>query len=195
MRMALLIVASASIVTALTCFRSVITESAGSSADTAEAANNDVVTTYFPQADLHYSGRQTQFGGSYTGTLTAPATSWTMLGGDPGRMCALAPSATSSPGAATAGPLVAGSLKAYPNPARRKPIQFAYQLSEDAAVEFRILDTSGHEVARWSRSGRRSDNLETWDPSGVPAGLYVARVRFSGPGGAHTESLPLGVLR
>jgi M6 family metalloprotease-like protein len=132
---------------------------------------------------------------SVPGTLTAPATSWTMLGGDPGRMCALAPSATSSPGAPTAGPLVAGSLKAYPNPARRKPIQFAYQLSEDAAVEFRILDTSGHEVARWSRSGRRSDNLETWDPSGVPAGLYVARVRFSGPGGAHTESLPLGVLR
>jgi len=37
--------------------------------NTAEEANNDVVTTYFPQADLHYSGRQTQFGGSYTGSF------------------------------------------------------------------------------------------------------------------------------
>ena len=132
---------------------------------------------------------------SVPGTLAAPATSWTMLGGDPGRSFALSPSATSGPPAPSPGPLVAGSLKAYPNPARRRPIQFAYQLSEDAAVEFRILDASGHEVARWSRSGRRSDNLETWDPSGVPAGLYVARVRFAGPGGAHVESLPLGVLR
>jgi hypothetical protein len=129
------------------------------------------------------------------GTLVPPATSWTMLGGDPGRSFALAPSATSSPPAPSPGPLIAGSFKAYPNPARRKPVQFAYRLSEDASVEFRILDASGHEVARWSRSAGRSDNLETWDPSGVPAGLYVARVRFSGPGGAHTESLPLGILR
>jgi hypothetical protein len=29
----------------------------------------------------------------------------------------------------------------------------------------------------------------------VPAGLYLARVRFSGPGGSHTESVPLGILR
>jgi hypothetical protein len=35
--------------------------------NTAEALNNDVVTTYFPQADLHYSGRRTQFGSSYSG--------------------------------------------------------------------------------------------------------------------------------
>jgi hypothetical protein len=118
-----------------------------------------------------------------------------MLGGDPGRSCALSPAATSSPGAATAGPLVSGSFKAYPNPARRKPVQFAYQLTEDATVEFNILDTSGHQVAHWTRSGRRSDNYEVWDPSAVPAGLYVARVRFSGPGGSRTESVPLGILR
>jgi M6 family metalloprotease-like protein len=132
---------------------------------------------------------------SVPGTLAAPATSWAMLGGDPGRSCELAPSATSTPGAASAGPLVSGSFKAYPNPARRKPVNFAYQLTEDSNVEFSILDTSGHQVAHWTRSGRRSDNFETWDPSGVPAGLYVARVRFSGPGGARTESVPLGILR
>jgi hypothetical protein len=132
---------------------------------------------------------------SVPGTLAAPATSWTMVGGDPGRTCSLSPSATSIPSAPKAGPLVSGSFKAYPNPARRKPVQFAYQLTEDSSVEFMILDTSGHEVARWTRSGRRSDNYDTWDPAGVPAGLYVARVRFSGPGGSHTESLPLGILR
>jgi hypothetical protein len=129
------------------------------------------------------------------GTLTPPATPWTMLGGDPGRSCSLAPSSTSSPGPSSAGPLVFGSFKAYPNPARRKPVQFAYQLTEDASVEFNILDASGHQVARWTRSGRRSDNYEVWDPSSVPAGLYVARVRFSGPGGSHTESVPVGILR
>ena len=132
---------------------------------------------------------------SVPGTLAAPATSWTMLGGDPGRRCALPEWASSAPAPASAGPLVSGSFKAYPNPARRKPVQFAYQLTEDASVEFNILDTSGHQVARWTRSGRRSDNYEVWDPSGVPAGLYVARVRFSGPGGSHTESVPLGILR
>ena len=37
--------------------------------NTADTVNNDVITTYFPQADLHYSGRQTQFGGNYSGSF------------------------------------------------------------------------------------------------------------------------------
>src|SRR5262249_55041402 len=90
---------------------------------------------------------------------------------------------------------VAGSLKAYPNPARRKPVQFAYQLSEDASVEFRIVDVSGHEVAKWSRPGHRSDNLEVWDPQGLPAGLYVAHLRFASPSGARAGVVPGGVPR
>ena len=112
-----------------------------------------------------------------------------------GRMSSLLEGWTSSPSAATAGPLVEGSLKAYPNPARRKPVQFAYQLTEDAEVEFRVLNAAGHEVTRWTRSGRRSDNLETWDPSGVPAGMYVARIQFKGPGGTQSASVPVGVIR
>jgi M6 family metalloprotease-like protein len=120
---------------------------------------------------------------------------WRMLGGDPGRMSSLLEGWTSAPGPASAGPLVAGSLKAYPNPARRKPVQFAYQLSEDAEVEFRVLNSAGQEVTRWTRTGRRSDNLETWDPSGVPAGLYVARIQFKGPGGTQSASVPVGVIR
>lgn len=130
-----------------------------------------------------------------TGLVSSgPSSPWPMLGGDPGRTCLLSPLATSTPVAPSAGPLLAGSLKAYPNPARRKPIQFAYSLTEDSSVEFRILDSSGHEVTRFTRPGRRSENLETWDPSSVPAGLYVARIRFSGPAGSRTESLPLGIL-
>jgi hypothetical protein len=132
---------------------------------------------------------------SFPGEHTDVSSPWRMLGGDPGRTSALLDGATSSPPGATAGPLVSGSLKAYPNPARRKPVQFAYQLTEDAEVEFRVLDSSGHEVTKWTRSGRRSDNLETWDPTGVPAGLYVARIKFSGAGGSQVQSLPIGVLR
>lgn len=126
---------------------------------------------------------------------SGPAAPWMQLGGDAGRTCYLSPLSTSTPFAASAGPLVPGSLKAYPNPARQKPVQFAYQLSEDASVEVRILDASGHEVTRWTRQGRRADNLDRWDPTGVPAGLYVAHLRFSGPGGARTETLPLGIIR
>ena len=132
---------------------------------------------------------------SVPAALAAPATSWTMLGGDAARTCSLPLAATSSPLAPVAGPLVSGTLKAFPNPARQKPVQFAYQLSEDAAVEFRIMDASGHEVARWARAGKRSDNLEVWDPQGLPAGLYVAHIRFAGPGGTRVENLPLGILR
>jgi len=120
---------------------------------------------------------------------------WPMLGGDPGRTSALLPARTPSAGPATPGPLVAGSLRAFPNPARRRPVSFAYQLTEPADVEFTILDPSGHEVASFTRPGRRADNLEVWDPGRVPAGLYVARLRFRGATRTHSETLTLGLLR
>ena len=88
-----------------------------------------------------------------------------------------------------------GSLKAYPNPARRMPVSFAYQLSEPADVEFRIVDTSGHEVASFSRRGRQADNLEVWDPGRLPAGLYTARLRFRGATTERIEMLQVGLLR
>lgn len=119
---------------------------------------------------------------------------WPMFGGDAGRTSSLRAGATSAPPDA-AGPLVQGSLKAYPNPARRKPVTFAYQLTQPADVEFRILDTSGHEVTSFSRRGRVADNVEVWDPTGVPAGLYVARVRFRGDGAERVETVPIGILR
>jgi M6 family metalloprotease-like protein len=127
--------------------------------------------------------------------LPATTQPWRMLGGDPGRTAAL-PSArmTPTPGA-VAGPLIQGSLKAFPNPARKRPVSFAYQLSEPADVEFRILDASGHEVASFSRSGQRADNLAIWEPGDLPAGLYLARVRFRSSGREEVQVLSLGLIR
>ena len=141
-----------------------------------------------------------RFGMVYAYSLPVPGgtptqTSWTMLGGDPGRSSSLPGSRTSTPLPTIAGPLVRGSLKAYPNPARMRPVSFAYQLSEPADVEFRIIDVSGHEVASFQRSGRVADNLEVWDPGALPAGLYMARVRFRGAGTDRTEFVPVGLIR
>jgi len=37
--------------------------------NTAEEQNNDYIATYFPEVDLHYAGRHTQFGTRYTGSF------------------------------------------------------------------------------------------------------------------------------
>jgi len=123
------------------------------------------------------------------------ANSWPMLGGDPGRTFALPPARTATPPPVIAGPLVQGSLMAYPNPARRRPVSFAYKLTEPADVDFTIIDASGHELASFTRPRRLADNLEIWDPGSVPAGLYVARLRFRGAGTSHSEAITLGLLR
>jgi M6 family metalloprotease-like protein len=123
------------------------------------------------------------------------ANAWPMLGGNVGRTSALDGAHTPVAAAASAGPLVQGSLKAYPNPARRRPVSFAYQLTERADVDFSIRDASGHEVAAFTRSGRQADNVEVWDPGAVPAGLYVARLRFRGATTSSVQMLTLGVLR
>ena len=156
-------------------------------------------------ADLDHDGTldlvvPDRLGRLYAYTLPVPAadpvaTSWPMLGGDPGRTSALAPLATPVAPAPSAGPLVRGSLKAYPNPARRHPVSFGFRLSEPGDVEFRILDTSGHEVASFSRPGLQGENVQVWDPGALPAGLYLARLRFRGVTSEHVEVMQLGVLR
>ena len=123
------------------------------------------------------------------------ATPWTMLGGDPGRSGALPGERTGTPVAATPGPLVKGSFKAYPNPARRSAVTFAYTLTEPARVQYEIVDTSGHRVASFTRDGRTSDNVDVWDPGRLPAGLYLARVSFKAADRERTEMIPIGLLR
>ena len=123
------------------------------------------------------------------------ATSWTMLGGDPGRTSALPSVATPVAPAPSAGPLAGGSLVAYPNPARRHPVSFAFRLTEPAEIEFRILDTSGHQVASFSRSGLQGENVQVWEPGNLPAGLYLARLRFHGAATEHVAVVQVGLLR
>ncbi len=140
------------------------------------------------------------YGHLYAYTLPTPDqvlanNAWPMLGGDPGRTSSLPAARTTTAPAPTAGPLVPGTLKAYPNPARRKPVNFAFKLTEPGSVEFRILDASGHEVASFSRAGLQSDNVAVWDPGSLPSGVYVARIRFTGASTTRTETVPLGLLR
>jgi M6 family metalloprotease-like protein len=122
-------------------------------------------------------------------------TSWNLLGGDAGRTSALVLSPGATPPASTPGPLVRGSLKVYPNPARRRPVSIAYQLTEPADVQFRILDSSGHEVTTFTRRGHQSENVEIWDPNPLPPGLYLARISFRSANREQTEVMSIGVLR
>jgi hypothetical protein len=123
------------------------------------------------------------------------ATSWTMWGGDAGRSSALAALATPLAPLPAAGPLVSGSLMVFPNPARRQAVSFSFQLTEPAEVEFRIFDTSGHQVTSFSRLGLQADNREVWDPGVLPAGLYLVRLRFRGTTSEAVRVLQVGVLR
>jgi hypothetical protein len=70
---------------------------------------------------------------------------------------------------------------AYPNPARRRPVSFAYKLTEPADVELhhhRRFGTRGRFV---HTSGTLADNLEIWDPGSVPAAFTWPRLRFRAP--------------
>ena len=136
------------------------------------------------------------YGYHLPGSSADPARSpWAMTGGDPGRTSSLPASRTGNAPAASAGPYVGGSLMAYPNPARRRPVSFAWRLTEPADVEFSILDSSGHQVASFHRQGVQSDNVVVWEPGALPAGLYLAHVRFRGAKSDHVETIPVGVLR
>jgi M6 family metalloprotease-like protein len=132
-----------------------------------------------------------------TASAAQTATPWPMLGGDPGRTSVLPAARTSTAPAASAGPLLKGTFMAYPNPARRSPVTFAYTLSEPSRVQFEIVDTSGHSVASFTRDGTQAENIAVWEPGALPAGLYLARVKFSGSLSHHdqSEKILVGVLK
>jgi M6 family metalloprotease-like protein len=160
----------------------------------------EIVAPDRPLVDSLQFGINGRYESLYAYTLPvgpgSPAvTSWTMLGGDPGRSSTLPPARTPVAGAPSPGPLVPGSLKAYPNPARRKPVQFAYQLTEPAEVEFKIVDSSGHQVTSFRGTGRRADNVDVWEPGNTPAGLYLAHVKFKSGGRERQETVTVGLIR
>jgi len=126
---------------------------------------------------------------------TPIATSWTMVGGDPGRTSTLHGPRSPIAVASGSGPFVPGSLKAYPNPARNQPVSLAYQLLEPADVEITIVDASGNKVAAFRDAGRTSDNVAVWDPGRAPAGLYMARLHFRGASREHSEVVLVGVVK
>jgi hypothetical protein len=156
-------------------------------------------------ADLNHDGgleiiAPDRFGDLFGYSLPAQnvserVTSWTMVGGDPERTSSLPPARTSVAPAPSRGPLVAGSFKVFPNPARRHPVSIAYTLTEPARVEFRILDASGHQVASFARDGRMSENLETWEPGAVPAGLYMLQIHVRSRDSDETETTLVGLLK
>jgi hypothetical protein len=156
-------------------------------------------------ADLDQDGHVEMVAPDRTGLLWAyslpipfsdPAASpWPMLGGDPGRSFALGLDRQSSPRPTGPSLVEKGSLMAFPNPAKRSAVSFAYRLAEPGEVEFTILDPSGHEVTRFTRPGNRADNLVRWDPGQAPAGLYLARLRFKAGGREQVEVLRVGLLR
>jgi hypothetical protein len=169
-------------------------------ADLDQDGRLDVVAPDRPLTrDLQYdiNGR---FSTLYAYSLPSPpgdgfAMPWPMVGHDPGRSSALPLASTPLAAAPAGGPYVPGSLKVYPNPARRKPVAFAFRLTEPARVDVDILDTSGHKVAGFGVDGLATDNVAVWEPGQAPAGLYLARVHIRGASGSHSEIVQVGVLR
>ncbi|MGH7725227.1 MAG: hypothetical protein ACREOU_07325 [Candidatus Eiseniibacteriota bacterium] len=104
---------------------------------------------------------------------------WSSEGGGPGRAYSSSRVYSFTSGGVTS-PVIPGSLVCFPNPARQKPVTFAFRLSEPARVSVRIFDSAAHEVDSFERDGSSSDNALVWDPSGRKSGLYVARIEVAG---------------
>lgn len=126
-------------------------------------------------------------------TLVAGSSPWPMWRGNSGRTSALV--APPSDGSIAQNRLIVdGSLKCYPNPAKRQPLQVAFSLREPASCTLEIFDASGRKVAEMSHQGLRSDNHITWDPRDQGPGLYVGRLQVRSATTAETHVVHMGVL-
>jgi len=92
---------------------------------------------------------------------------------------------------ASATPILQGSFKCYPNPARQAPVTFAFRLKEATRVTIKIYDPAAREVDQITRDASASDNAITWDPGARPSGLYLARVEAAG----QVLTQPFAILR
>ena len=50
-------------------------------------------------------------------------------------------------------------------------------------------------MASFTRPGLQGENVQVWEPGSLPAGLYLARLRFRGTTSERVEVLQVGVLR
>jgi hypothetical protein len=118
---------------------------------------------------------------------------WPVWGGNPGRDFAFVspPTTGTVPGSSL---MVSGSLKCYPNPAKRRPMTVAFQLTEPGQATLTIYDPSGRQIDRISQSALRSDNALIWDPSAAAPGMYLARLDIEASGKKETHLVQLGVL-
>jgi len=118
---------------------------------------------------------------------------WPVYGGGPGRNFAL--TTVPQTGSVTgSGLIVSGSLKCYPNPAKRSPMTVAFQLTEPGQATLTIYDPSGRQVDQVTQSALRSDNALIWNPSKVAPGMYLARLDVEASGKKETQVVQLGVL-
>jgi hypothetical protein len=102
-------------------------------------------------------------------TTTTEATWWTSR-------VVVVPAATGTPAEPSPGAAVASLGALFPNPARGA-VRVPFALAEAADVRLAVLDVLGREVAVLldgpQPAGPRG---VTWDPAGLPAGLYVVRL-------------------
>ncbi|MEP7027830.1 MAG: T9SS type A sorting domain-containing protein, partial [Candidatus Eisenbacteria bacterium] len=122
----------------------------------------------------------------------AAVSTWGHEGGTPGRGYASDRLfGTDVSVTASATPILPGTFKCYPNPARQAPVTFAFRLREAARVTIKIYDPAARLVDEMARDASASDNAISWDPGARPSGLYVARVEAAG----QVVTQPFAVLR
>ncbi len=159
------------------------------------AIDNDATAADGPAVLFIAGGDSLLYGISLVALVSQgrPASSaWSHEGGAPGRgywvdrVFGLGAGVTAS-----ATPILQGSLKCYPNPARQSPVTFAFRLREAGRVTIRIYDPAAHEVDAITRDVEASDNAITWDPASRPSGLYLARIEAAG----QVLTQPFAVIR
>lgn len=127
---------------------------------------------------------------------SAPASAavWPLWGHDAGRTFSLVdpPTTGSLP---DGGLLVAGSLRCYPNPAKRSPVTVAFQLKEPSLVTLTVYDPSGRRVAEMEQAGLKSDNALVWKADGQAPGLYLGSLRIEAGGSSESHLVHIGLLR
>ena len=127
--------------------------------------------------------------------VTSAGVVWPVWGGGAERNFSLiTPPATYDSAATGSGLVVSGSLKCYPNPAKRSPMTVAFQLTGAGQATLTVFDPSGRQIDQVSQSAYQSDNALVWNPSSRAPGMYIGRLEIESGGKKETHLVQLGVL-